>query len=154
MPGPRCVELRPTEDPQTILATVDMGAVAEIAAPDGWAAVGATPTAPSPTSTSATRTPSSASTTSPPSTCSTLGRQVPDVNLEIVEPGPEPDAITMRVHERGAGITEACGTGAARGRVGRRPLGVRRAGPRNSSCTWTAAAREWRSTDPSRAASR
>ena len=37
---------------------------------------------------------------------------VPYVNLEIVEPGPEPDAITMRVHERGAGITEACGTGA------------------------------------------
>jgi diaminopimelate epimerase len=37
---------------------------------------------------------------------------VPDVNLEIVAPGPEPGAITMRVHERGAGITEACGTGA------------------------------------------
>ena len=34
------------------------------------------------------------------------------MNLEIVEPGPEPDAVTMRVHERGAGITEACGTGA------------------------------------------
>ena len=41
-----------------------------------------------------------------------LGRKVPDVNLELVEPGPEPHAITMRVHERGAGITEACGTGA------------------------------------------
>ena len=41
-----------------------------------------------------------------------LGVIVPDVNLEIIEPGPEPDAITMRVHERGAGITEACGTGA------------------------------------------
>jgi diaminopimelate epimerase len=41
-----------------------------------------------------------------------LGRIVPSVNLEVVEPGPEPDAITMRVHERGAGITEACGTGA------------------------------------------
>jgi diaminopimelate epimerase len=42
-----------------------------------------------------------------------LGRQVPQINLEVVEPGPERDAITMRVHERGAGITEACGTGAA-----------------------------------------
>jgi diaminopimelate epimerase len=42
----------------------------------------------------------------------TLGRAVPGTNLEIVEPGPEPDAITMRVHERGAGLTEACGTGA------------------------------------------
>ena len=42
----------------------------------------------------------------------TLGLQVPHVNLEIIEPGPEPSAITMRVHERGAGITQACGTGA------------------------------------------
>lgn len=41
-----------------------------------------------------------------------LGGIVPHVNLEIVEPGPEPHAITMRVHERGAGITMACGTGA------------------------------------------
>ena len=37
---------------------------------------------------------------------------MPDINLEIIEPGPEPNAVTMRVHERGAGITEACGTGA------------------------------------------
>jgi diaminopimelate epimerase len=41
-----------------------------------------------------------------------LGEKVPTVNLEIVEPGPEPDAVTMRVHERGAGLTMACGTGA------------------------------------------
>lgn len=41
-----------------------------------------------------------------------LGRVVPEINLEIVEPGPEPDAVTMRVHERGAGTTMACGTGA------------------------------------------
>jgi len=41
-----------------------------------------------------------------------LGQKVPHVNLEIIEPGPEPHAITMRVHERGAGITMACGTGA------------------------------------------
>ncbi|MSO59965.1 MAG: diaminopimelate epimerase [Ilumatobacteraceae bacterium] len=41
-----------------------------------------------------------------------LGEKVPHVNLEIIEPGPEPYAITMRVHERGAGITQACGTGA------------------------------------------
>ena len=41
-----------------------------------------------------------------------LGRKVPQVNLEIIEPGPETTGITMRVHERGAGITEACGTGA------------------------------------------
>ena len=41
-----------------------------------------------------------------------LGGRLSDVNLEIVEPGPEPHAITMRVHERGVGITQACGTGA------------------------------------------
>jgi len=41
-----------------------------------------------------------------------LGEKVPHVNLEIVAPGPENDAITMRVHERGAGITLACGSGA------------------------------------------
>jgi diaminopimelate epimerase len=41
-----------------------------------------------------------------------LGELVPHVNLEIVEPGPGTNAITMRVHERGAGITRACGTGA------------------------------------------
>jgi diaminopimelate epimerase len=41
-----------------------------------------------------------------------LGELVPQVNLEIVEPGPGVNAITMRVHERGAGITRACGTGA------------------------------------------
>jgi diaminopimelate epimerase len=41
-----------------------------------------------------------------------LGEKIPTVNLEIIEPGPEPDAVTMRVHERGAGLTMACGTGA------------------------------------------
>ena len=57
----------------------------------------------------------------------TVGQRVPDVNLEIVEPGPEPSAITMRVHERGAGITEACGTGACAAAVGGRELGLGRA---------------------------
>jgi len=41
-----------------------------------------------------------------------IGSLVADVNLEIIEVGPRPGEITMRVHERGAGITEACGTGA------------------------------------------
>jgi diaminopimelate epimerase len=41
-----------------------------------------------------------------------LGRLVPQINLEIIEPGPQPDAITMRVHERGVGLTQACGSGA------------------------------------------
>ena len=34
------------------------------------------------------------------------------VNVEFVMVGPEPDAITMRVWERGVGETQACGTGA------------------------------------------
>ena len=44
-----------------------------------------------------------------------LGMKVPQINLEIIEPGPEQHAITLRVHERGAGITQACGTGACAG---------------------------------------
>lgn len=41
-----------------------------------------------------------------------LGGLVPHVNLEVVEQGPGASDVTMRVHERGAGITSACGTGA------------------------------------------
>jgi diaminopimelate epimerase len=41
-----------------------------------------------------------------------LGQQLAGTNLEIVEPLADPTSIRMRVHERGAGITEACGTGA------------------------------------------
>lgn len=40
-----------------------------------------------------------------------LGEQHPDVNVEVIAPGPEPDSLAFRVHERGAGITMACGTG-------------------------------------------
>ena len=49
---------------------------------------------------------------------------MPHVNLEIVEPGPETTAITMRVHERGAGITEACGTGACAAAFAARSWGL------------------------------
>jgi diaminopimelate epimerase len=34
------------------------------------------------------------------------------INVELVAPGPGEDELTMRVYERGVGITEACGTGA------------------------------------------
>jgi diaminopimelate epimerase len=36
----------------------------------------------------------------------------PDVNVEFVAVGPATDELTMRVVERGAGETQACGTGA------------------------------------------
>jgi diaminopimelate epimerase len=111
--GPRRVDLRPTEDPYTVLATVDLGPVGELPEPDGWAAIGADPHRPV----------AHLDLGNPHTVVGvddvgavdllTLGRQLPEVNLEIIEPGPEPDAITMRVHERGAGITQACGTGAA-----------------------------------------
>jgi diaminopimelate epimerase len=39
-----------------------------------------------------------------------LGREHPDVNVEVIAVA-EPDALAFRVHERGAGITMACGTG-------------------------------------------
>jgi diaminopimelate epimerase len=110
--GPRRVELRPTEDPLTILATVDMGAVTELVEPAGWAAVGTHPDRPvahlglgNPHTVVGVDEVTAVDLLA-------LGRQLPDVNLEVVAPGPERDAVTMRVHERGAGITEACGTGA------------------------------------------
>jgi diaminopimelate epimerase len=47
-----------------------------------------------------------------------LGRTLQDVhaggiNVEFVALGPEADALTLRVWERGVGETRACGTGSA-----------------------------------------
>jgi len=96
----------------TIEASVEMGAISAIGAPVGWAEVGANPDRPvahlsvgNPHTVVGVDDVSSVDLLS-------LGQLVPGTNLEIVEPGPGPTAITMRVHERGAGITEACGTGA------------------------------------------
>jgi diaminopimelate epimerase len=110
--GERLVTLYPTESPDVIEAAVDMGPVAAIEAPGNWLHVGTDPMRPV----------SHLSVGNPHSVVAvddvtvvdllSLGTIVPDINLEIVEAGPEPHAITMRVHERGAGITEACGTGA------------------------------------------
>lgn len=99
-------------DGVTIDAAVGMGAVVAMPAPDGWGQVGADPMRPV----------LHLSTGNPHTVVGVddvravdllaLGRKVPQINLEIIEAGPETSAITMRVHERGAGITEACGTGA------------------------------------------
>ena len=110
--GVRAVTIEPTDDPSTISASVTMGAVAPLAEPSNWSALACDPLRPV----------SHLSLGNPHSVVAvddvwaidlaSLGGEVPQINLEIVQPGPEPDSITMRVHERGAGITEACGTGA------------------------------------------
>jgi diaminopimelate epimerase len=110
--GERLVVLSADPDPTVVHAAVDMGAVAPLAEPADWAALGCDPMRPV----------AHLSVGNPHSVVGVddvavvelqrLGQIVPYVNLEIVEPGPEVHGITMRVHERGAGITEACGTGA------------------------------------------
>jgi diaminopimelate epimerase len=101
-----------SEVDDTIHIRVDMGSVSELPEPDGWSALECDPMRPV----------SHVSLGNPHSVVGVedasmvdllrLGQLVPQVNLEIVEPGPGTNAITMRVHERGAGITRACGTGA------------------------------------------
>jgi diaminopimelate epimerase len=122
--GSRVVTVTPTDDPATIVARVEMGEVATIEAPAGWHSLGCHPDRPV----------MHLSLGNPHSVVGvdevavvdllTLGSQVPMVNLEIVEPGPEPHAITMRVHERGAGITQACGTGACAAAYASRAWGL------------------------------
>ena len=112
MAGVRRVSFGPGAEPATVVAAVDMGPVNCIDPPAGWHDVGA----------HVHRPVAHLSVGNPHTVVAVedvgavdllaIGQQVPTVNLEIVEPGPEPAAITMRVHERGAGITEACGTGA------------------------------------------
>jgi diaminopimelate epimerase len=110
--GDRLVTIRPTESPDTVLASVDMGPVEPIAEPSGWGDLGCHPDRPV----------AHLSLGNPHSVVGVdevdvvdlalLGGKVSHVNLEIVEPGRRQHEIRMRVHERGAGITEACGSGA------------------------------------------
>ncbi len=110
--GERLVEFVDGDVRGTVHCTVDMGEVAPLAEPDGWHLLEADPLRPV----------EHLSVGNPHAVVGVedvavvdlarLGALVPHINLEIVEPGPEMGAITMRVHERGAGITEACGTGA------------------------------------------
>jgi diaminopimelate epimerase len=113
--GLRHLQLTPGRHDGEIFVSVDMGDVGALPEPERWAQIG----------TDALRPVSHLSLGNPHSVVAvesvadvdllTLGSIVPQINLEIVEPGPERHGITMRVHERGAGITAACGTGAAAG---------------------------------------
>jgi diaminopimelate epimerase len=110
--GDRLVTLEATERADTILASVDMGCVEPIGEPEGWADLGCHPDRPV----------AHLSLGNPHTVVgvdevgvvdlAVLGAKVPQINLEIVEPGEHQHEVRMRVHERGAGITAACGTGA------------------------------------------
>lgn len=122
--GEKVVTLATTEDPSTIMAQVEMGRVVELDEPEGWTAVECHPDRPV----------AHLSLGNPHSVVGVdevalvdlddLGRRIPHVNLEIIEPGPESNAVTMRVHERGAGITAACGTGACASAFAARSWGL------------------------------
>lgn len=105
--GLRRVRVRPGADERTVQVRVDMGAVTEAEAPDlGLAAkdtLGAGIGNPHVVALYPDR----------PSLDADADRfTMTDRNVEFVLPGPGPDEITMRVVERGAGETLACGTGA------------------------------------------
>jgi len=110
--GERLVTLCPTADPDVIDAAVDMGEVEALSPPAGWHLVGSDPMRP--VRHLSVGNPHAVVLVDDVAVVDllTLGEMVPHINLEVVEAGPEPTAIRMRVHERGAGITAACGTGA------------------------------------------
>ena len=105
--GLRRVRVRPGADERTVQVRVDMGAVTEAEAPD--LGLGAKDTL----GASIGNPHVVALYPDPPSLDADADRfTMTDRNVEFVLPGPGPDAITMRVVERGAGETLACGTGA------------------------------------------
>lgn len=121
--GVRQVEIQPVGD-RTVEATVSMGVATDIDPPPSWAAIGADPNRPV----------THLSLGNPHIVVGVedvdavdlvdLGARLPEVNLEVVEPGERPGWITMRVHERGVGITEACGSGACASAVAAKRWGL------------------------------
>ena len=109
--GERVVDVQPVSH-EEVISSVDMGLIENLDEPQNWLTIGCDPNRPV----------MHLSVGNPHSVVGVedvelvnlleIGLKVPQVNLEIVEAGPESNAITMRVHERGAGITQACGTGA------------------------------------------
>ena len=121
--GDRLVSLQATTDEHVVQASVDMGEVCDVSAPSGWSAVQIHPDRPvAHLSVGNAHTVVGVDDVGAVDLAA-LGPKVPGVNLEVIEPGPESDAITMRVHERGAGITAACGTGAVAAAVAARRWG-------------------------------
>ncbi len=110
--GRRTAEVLGETAPHTLEVRVDMGNVTDLPEPAGWAALECDPLRPvrhlslgNPHSVVGVEDVTDVD-------LARLGALVPGVNLEIVAPGPGTDAVTMRVHERGVGVTPACGTGA------------------------------------------
>jgi diaminopimelate epimerase len=111
--GLRVVRFSPDGDARSLSASVDMGPVAVIGAPPGWDDLGVDGMRPvAHLSLGNPHTVVAVEDIDHDVDLVAIGQRFPDVNLEIVHAGPEPDAVTMRVHERGVGVTEACGTGA------------------------------------------
>jgi diaminopimelate epimerase len=110
--GLRAVVIEPTDDPATVQATAAMGDVSDIEAPVGWHQLGVDPGRPA--AHLSVGNPHTVVAVDDLATVdlTALGAALPQVNLEIIAAGPDRSAIAMRVHERGAGITDACGTGA------------------------------------------
>ena len=109
--GPKHVKVE-CVNAREVVASVSMGLVEILSPPAGWDQIGADAGRPvahiglgNPHSVVAVDDISQVDLLS-------LGQMVPQVNLEIIQCGPTPDSIVMRVHERGAGITQACGSGA------------------------------------------
>jgi len=126
--GPRTVMVRPTEAPTVVWVSVEMG-VAQVDGDDQRGDIGHG------TLRVGLGNPHLVVLGPDPSTVAvdelgpSLEKSVPDgQNVEFVSLGPGPDEITMRVWERGAGETLACGTGACAaavafyrwGRIGRK----------------------------------
>jgi diaminopimelate epimerase len=102
--GTRPVTFGPGASGREIVARVGMGPATAIDEPEHWADLGCDPLRPV----------AHLSLGNPHAVVgvddvravdlAALGARVPTVNLEIVAAGPEPFGVTMRVHERGAGI--------------------------------------------------
>lgn len=113
--GPRAVVLEPAEDPRTHRATVDMGSAEVGDDEEEWLddnvlrAVRVDVGNPH----LVLHAPRLDADFDLVARGMAINELVPEgINVELAAPGPGRDELTMRVYERGVGLTEACGTGA------------------------------------------